>query len=495
MKTLKLISFLILFLLVNRILSGQEESFSEYGKQNKIIETEIPSLMKQYSIPGLSLAIIRDGQINYAKGFGVKNINTQEAVNNSTIFAAASLTKPVFSYLVLKLYDEGKIDIDTPLYKYIPVRYLEKYIIGGPVTEAGFDFEEFKKITGRLVLCHSTGLPVYEASKPLKFDFPPGTEFRYSPFSFKLLELAVYCIQGSDEKDIFKTDLNDWVKKYVFDPLGMTSSSMIWRNEFNKTTVAGHDLFNSTSGEFVKNRYAGSQASLYTTAEDYARFVIAIMKGEGLKEKTASEMLRSQINMKEENSFWGLGVGLEKANKGLYFWHWGDYGLHKSFMIGSSELQNGLVYFTNSYYGLCPSDDIIKLILGGEHPVFLNSIMVSYTDAIKKWIHLFCIEGVDKGVTVYNKEKLVNKNPVSESLLFAIGDEFLKKNKFNDAAEVFTLAATDYPTSSKAFYKLGASYMLAGNKELAIKNFEKTLQINPQYKIAEENLRKLKGEK
>jgi len=121
--------------------------------------------------------------------------------------------------------------------------------------------------------------------------------------------------------------------------------------------------------------------------------------------------------------------------------------------------------------------------------------MGGYTDAIKKWIHLFCIEGVDKGVIAYNKGKLDNKNPVSELLLFAIGDEFLKKNRYRDAAAVYDLAATDYQTSYKAFYKLGASYMLAGNKELAIKNFEKSLQINPQNKIAGENLRKLKGEK
>ena len=485
----------MLFLLINSILSSQQVILSECGKGTEIIEREISSLMKQYSIPGLSLAIIRNGQIDYVKGFGVKNINTKEPVNNSTIFPAASLTKPVFSYLVLKLHDEGKIDIDTPLYKYIPDRYLEKYFIKGPVTEAGFDFEEFKKITGRSVLCHSTGLPVYQASRPLKFDFPPGEQFRYSPFSFRLLELAVYCIQGSDEKHFFKTDLNVWMKKYVFEPLGMKRSSMIWINEYKKTTVAGHDLFNSTSGEFIKNRYAGSQASLYTTAEDYARFVIAVMNGDGLKEKTAAEMLRSQIKLKEKNNFWGLGVGLEKADKGLYFWQWGDYGLHKAFMIGSSDLQNGLVYFSNSYYGLCPSDEIIQLILGGEHPVFLNSIMGTYTDAVKKWVHLFCIEGVDKGQEAYSNAKLINSNPLSEIWLLAVGDEFLKNKRYSDAAAVYTLAVTDYPDSYKAFNKLGASHILAGNKELAIENFEKSLQINPQNKIAGENLRKLKGEK
>ena len=485
----------MLFLLINSILSAQQEILSERGKGTEIIEREIPSLMKQYSIPGLSLAVIRNGHIDYAKGFGVKNINTNDPVNNNTIFPAASLTKPLFSYFVLKLHDEGKIDIDTPLYKYIPVRYLEKYFIGGPVTEAGFDFEEFKKITGRSVLCHSAGLPVYQASSPLKLDFPPGTEFRYSPFSFRLLELAVYCIQGSDERHFFKTDLNEWMKKYVFEPLGMTRSNMMWCKEFEKTTVAGHDLFNSTSGEFVKNRYAGSQASLYTTAEDYARFIIALMKGEGLKDKTAAEMMIPQINMKEKNNFWGLGVGLEKADRGLQFWQWGDYGLHKSFMIGSSERKDGLVFFSNSYYGLCPSDDIIQLILGGEHPVFLNGIMASYTGAVKKWVHLFCIEGVDKGLEAYSNAKLINSNPVSEIWLLAIGDEFLKTKRYTDAAGVYALAAADYPTSYKAFYKLGASHMLAGNKELAIENFEKSLQINPQNKIAEDNLIKLKGGK
>jgi Flp pilus assembly protein TadD len=99
---------------------------------------------------------------------------------------------------------------------------------------------------------------------------------------------------------------------------------------------------------------------------------------------------------------------------------------------------------------------------------------------------------VNKGVIAYNKEKLENKNPVSESVLFAIGDEFLKKNRFSDAALVFTLAASDYPTSYKAFYKLGASYIYAGNKEFAKENFEKSLQINPQYKNAEEKLKSLK---
>jgi tetratricopeptide (TPR) repeat protein len=204
-------------------------------------------------------------------------------------------------------------------------------------------------------------------------------------------------------------------------------------------------------------------------------------------------MLRSQINMAEENNFWGLGVGLEKADKGLYFWQFGDYGLQKSFMIGSSDLLDGLVYFSNSYYGLCPSGEIIKLILGGEHPVFLNSIMGSYTGPIKKWVHLFCIKGVDEGIITYNNEKKNNSNPISELFLFAIGDEFLRKESFSDAAKVFDLAATDYPTSSKAFYKLGASYMYAGNKELAIENFEKSLQIDPQNKKAEEKLKNLKG--
>jgi CubicO group peptidase (beta-lactamase class C family) len=79
------------------------------------LENEVPGLMKQGGVPGMSIALIRDGKTIWLHGFGVKDKKTGEPVGTDTVFEAASLSKPVFTYGVLKLVDQGKLDLDTPL--------------------------------------------------------------------------------------------------------------------------------------------------------------------------------------------------------------------------------------------------------------------------------------------------------------------------------------------------------------------------------------------
>lgn len=87
------------------------------------LEQIIPHLMAEGDIPGLSVALIRDASVAWSRGFGVKNSNTKDPVDANTVFEAASLSKPVFAYAVLKLVDNGKLSLDTPLTKYLPGRY------------------------------------------------------------------------------------------------------------------------------------------------------------------------------------------------------------------------------------------------------------------------------------------------------------------------------------------------------------------------------------
>jgi len=87
------------------------------------LQQNIPGLMQKGKIPGLSIALIRDGKTYWVKSFGVKNTETKQPVSDDTVFEAASLSKPVVAYAVLKLADQGKIDLDTPLTKYLPGTY------------------------------------------------------------------------------------------------------------------------------------------------------------------------------------------------------------------------------------------------------------------------------------------------------------------------------------------------------------------------------------
>src|SRR5579872_2726221 len=114
------------------------------------LQKDVPELMKDAEIPGMQIAVVREGKTFWLQSYGVKDIKTKAPVKDDTVFNVGSLSKPVFSYGVLKLVDEGKLDLDAPLSKYLPKPYIE----GDPQTS-----ERLQKITARIVLSHRTGFP------------------------------------------------------------------------------------------------------------------------------------------------------------------------------------------------------------------------------------------------------------------------------------------------------------------------------------------------
>lgn len=166
------------------------------------------------------------------------------------------MSKPVFAYAVLKLVDQGKLGLDVPLTKYLPRRYLEG--------DARLD-----AITARIVLSHRTGFPNWRGDgNALKILFPPGERFSYSGEGIVYLQRVVEQIAGKP--------LDDVMREQVFAPLGMTSSSHVWRADYDARAATGHDA-DGQPRPLWKPREAVAAASLNTTAKDYARFVAAIL--------------------------------------------------------------------------------------------------------------------------------------------------------------------------------------------------------------------------
>src|SRR5205823_3170598 len=136
----------------------------------------IEELRLHGEVPGLSIAVIRDGKIVWKHGFGQKNAHpsatgtrdgkTDGPVRDDTLFPAASLSKPVFAYLTLRLVDRGVLDLDKPLYEYLPNQRIEQD-------------ERYKQITARMILSHTSGLPNWGGT-PLRLLFAPGERWSYS---------------------------------------------------------------------------------------------------------------------------------------------------------------------------------------------------------------------------------------------------------------------------------------------------------------------------
>lgn len=309
------------------------------------LEKDIPELMKKDGVPGLAIAVIRGGKTTWVHGFGTKEAQTNQPVTEDTVFEAASLSKPVFTYGVLKLVERGKLGLDVPLTTYLP-----KPFVAGD--------ERLRKITARIVLSHRTGFPNWPADDgSVSIYFTPGERFSYSGEGYVYLQRVVEQITGKP--------LNDYMTEAVFTPLGMTSSSYVWRPDFDALTATGHDSEGKTVA-LEKPKEALAASTLNTTAKDYARFVEAVLNGKGLKPATLREMETPEVALDPEcriciqhepkqlskDLFWGLGWGIERKDGTDMLWHWGDNGSFKAFVMAEPQTKAAVVMFANSEHGL-----------------------------------------------------------------------------------------------------------------------------------------------
>lgn len=469
--------FILCFALFSVSISAQKDR-----RSNAVVianlEKNIPNLIKAADVPGMSAALIRDGKIVWSKGFGFSNAETKQAVTNETMFEAASLSKVVFAYGVLKLVETGKLDLDVPLNKYLGNNY-----------EIAPDDARINQITARRVLSHSAGFPNWRSpdDKYLPINFTPGEKFSYSGEGFVYLSKTVEKITG--------LALEDFMQKTVLQPLGMTNSSFMWQDKYKPNAAFRHDLIGT---KLFRNqgKNTNAAASLRTTADDYARFIAAILNGTGLKKKILQEMLTSQINVEAKSTqlSWGLGVGLETTSDGKYFWHWGDQGDTKAYFAADLKNKSAIVYFANGTNGLSITKELLDDAIGGTHPALTYLDYARYNnDPVRTLLKSIIEKGADESLKKYQEQrKQPNAATIPGYRINGIGYVLLRMKKIDDAIEVFKLNTIDFPDSANFWDSLAEGYMTKGDKESAIKFYEKSLQLNPNNTNAVEQLKKLK---
>jgi CubicO group peptidase (beta-lactamase class C family) len=458
------------------------------SKEGLIVRLQkiIPQLMKEGEVPGLSIVLIRDAKVFWHQSFGVSNADTKERINDNTVFEAASLSKPVFAYAALKLVDSGVLELDKPLATYLPEAYVQ-------------NDERINLITARMVLDHTTGFQ-NEATpgRPLKIYFTPGEKFSYSGEGFLYLQKVVERITGEP--------LDSFMKSAVFEPLGMTSSSFIWQTKYKTLKANGH----KPSGAVAQKRrptVARSYSGLHTTSLDYAKFVIAVINGTGLKKEPAEQMVKGQVRLDEtcfscierssgslsQTLSWGLGWGLERTQIGDAIWHWGDNNSEfQNFVMAYPKEKTGIVIFTNSGNGISITPAIVAQALAGDHPVFRWMGYEPYNSPRKILFRKILARG-ETAINQYRRQArnssgghLLNQDQVN-----GLAYWLLARKRVREAIELFEMNVEDYPNSSNAYDSLGEAYMVAGNKAEAIKNYQRSLVLDPGNDNARQMIQKL----
>lgn len=302
------------------------------SKSPEAIDKFIQTYQKYYKIPGVSLALIKDGKVIYHKVYGVKNSITKEPVNDSTLFEAASITKPVFSYAVQRLAERGVIDLDKPLYEYLPYKDID------------YD-PRYKLITGRHVLTHRTGFPNWRDGK-LVINFTPGTQYSYSGEGMQYLQAVIEKITGKGIEQVLKEE--------VLGPLGMHHTFFSNNDRLMKLVSTGH--FNNIPSSDDPTSVPGMAYSMHTEAQEFTKFMLQLLEQKGLSASTYKNMLseHSQYNYEggEEKpkykEYMGESLAVRDSPFGLVFGHGGNNGDFRCQFEVYKESKMGFAIFTNS---------------------------------------------------------------------------------------------------------------------------------------------------
>ena len=327
------------------------------------LELVVPRLMEKADVPGVAIALVQDGALTWTRGFGFADREKRTPVTSQTVFQVASISKSVAAWGVMTLAEQGQIDLDAPVERYLTRWHL-------PAADSGvYDSE----VTTRRLLSHTAGLslhgypgfdpdsgplPTLEANLSgatngagdVHVAFRPGTRWEYSGGGFTILQLLVEERSGKS--------FVDYMRQAVLEPLGMHSSSYDWLPGLRARTAVAYDRAGRRLPNYRFTELAA--AGLYTTAEDLGRFVAAGLTGPHgeppgrglLRPETIDVMYSPAPHSEGSNGAYGFGQQLDTLPDGARLvMHGGSNRGWQLIWVAMPARRAGLVVLTNSDAG------------------------------------------------------------------------------------------------------------------------------------------------
>jgi CubicO group peptidase (beta-lactamase class C family) len=334
------------------------------------LDAEAARLMTAGKLPGLAYAVIDHGKVAHVAAMGFRNVERRLPLQADTVMYAASISKTAFAYYVLMLVDDGVLDLDKPIAAYLP-KPLPDYPF---YADLGVD-ERWRTITARRLLTHSSGLAdqrFYDPDNRFRFLLEPGSRYAYSNEGVNLLQFVIE--QGLGLK------VGDEMNRRVFAPLGMTRSSMVWRDDFKDNLADGYHADGKWEAHDDRSSVTAA-GSLDTTIGDLAKLVAAMASGEGLSPKTRAELVKASFPIVSRSQFppfviadnpanakiglaAGVGVVVFDGPLGHAFFKGGHNDITDNQMICLDKAQRCILMLTNSGAGSRVFPALTKAALG-----------------------------------------------------------------------------------------------------------------------------------
>lgn len=324
----------------------------------------IEARMKHHKVPGLSVAVVEDGAIKWAKAYGKANTETGTVVEVNTLFQAGSISKPVAALAALKLVQDGKMDLDEDI---------NVYLKDWQIPESKFTKEE--KVTLRRLLTHTAGMTVHGFPGYTQKDtFPsiikvlngagntsaifvdtlPGSIWRYSGGGYTVMEKAV--------EDVSGLPLEDYLAEYILPEFGMNNST--YEQPLPESRHAQASAAYDSDGKLIEGLWHNypeqAAAGLWTTPTDLAHYIITVQEIlAGKKEGVLSKETLEKMLTKHKNN-WGLGPSLMWEGDSLVFRHGGKNAGFTNEMIAFAHRGKAVIVMTSADNGGRLMGEIIR---------------------------------------------------------------------------------------------------------------------------------------
>ena len=460
------------------------------------IDVFIQKQMQQRKIPGLQLAIVRNGNVVKTGNYGLANVQDSIPVSDKTVFTINSITKAFVGVAILQLAEDGKLNLSAPV---------STYLHDLPAA--------WQRVTVQQLLSHTSGIPdvvdeeeavliapSLEASwqkvLTLPMDFAPGEKFQYNQTNYLLLGRIINTLSG--------TTFQEFITKEQLVKVGMPYT--IWAGFGATKAVIPHAAAGYAYRQgILSNTFFSFPAPLQTaagmsaTAKELADWVIALQGGRLFKKKESLDLLWKPALLNN-----GRTGGFSRQLNG-YAAGWPIVGRqeHPTAAAVGGGRSAVIVY---------PKDDLSIIVLtnlmGGSPESFIDEL-AGFFMADMKEANGFGLSASIKALkltldktgyknAVAEAKGLLKRNKeftLTEAEVNSWGHQLLAQKRVGDALEIFKLNVFLYPESANTYDSLAELYAELGEKQLAIKNYEQSLKLAPQNKNAEQQLKKLKENK
>lgn len=448
------------------------------------------NLYQEYGKFNGSVLIADQGKVIYKKGFGMANMEWDIPNKSNTKHRLGSITKQFTAMLILQLAAENKLDLNSPITKYLP----------------DYPKENGDKITTHHLLSHTSGIPNYtafprffeeESRNPYtpgefveKFankdlEFSPGEKFNYSNSGYFLLGVIVEKITGKTYEQMLLDN--------IFTPLNMKDSGYDNHKEILKNRATGYEKNGNT---FVNSNYLDmsipySAGSLYSTVEDLYTWDQALYTNKLLPQKYMDLYFKPYIPAFGSNHYaYGWAVGKDvigNSKDSIYAISHGGGINGFNTIISRTTSNKSLVVLLNNTGG-APLNQMTRAIRGIMHG---KTYLLPKKSLAFDLLSIIQSKGIKAGITHFNSNKDSDSFDLNENEMNQIGYKLMGNGKNEEAAEVFKLNINAFPKSANAYDSYGEALMNLGKNELSIINYKKSIELNPANQNGIDMLKKL----